>query len=118
MYFVLLPFFFVSKIVDISFVILAYLFFEVSLLSVLQKIFQIEKNKFMFIVIFNPLIIYSVAVLGQLDFIPLTYFAFSLYYLKNKSKRLSILFILLAISSKIILKSFIAQIKETYLLKN
>ena len=102
MYFVLLPFFFVSKIVDISFVILAYLFFEVSLLSVLQKIFQIDKNKFMFIVIFNPLIIYSVAVLGQLDFIPLTYFAFSLYYLKNKSKRLSILFILLAISSKII----------------
>ena len=102
MYFVLLPFFFVSKIVDISFVILAYLFFEVSLLSVLQKIFQIEKNKFMFIVIFNPLIIYSVAVLGQLDFIPLTYFAFSLYYLKNKNKRLSILFILLAISSKII----------------
>ena len=53
MYFVLLPFFFASKIVDISFVILAYLFFEVSLLSVLQKIFQIEKNKFMFIVIFN-----------------------------------------------------------------
>jgi len=102
MYYVLLPFFFVSKFLGISFVIISYLFFEILLLWILQKTFQLDKNKFIFIVILNPLIIYSVAFLGQLDFIPLTYFAFSLYFLKNKNKRFSLLFILFAISSKII----------------
>ena len=102
MYYVLLPFFFVSKFLGISFVIISYLFFEILLLWILQETFQLDKNKFIFIVILNPLIIYSVAFLGQLDFIPLTYFAFSLYFLKNKNKRFSLLFILFAISSKII----------------
>ena len=93
MYYVLLPFFFVSKFLGISFVIISYLFFEILLLWILQKTFQLDKNKFIFIVILNPLIIYSVAFLGQLDFIPLTYFAFSLYFLKKSSTKLLILFI-------------------------
>ncbi|MDB3983835.1 hypothetical protein N9437_03115 [Acidimicrobiia bacterium] len=102
MYFVLIPFFLISKYLGISFVILSYFIFEILLLFVLERLYQVSKNHFILIVIFNPLLIYSIAYLGQLDFIPLTYFAISLYFLKLKNKYLSLIFVILAFSSKII----------------
>ena len=50
----------------------------------------------------NPFLIYSSSFLGQLDFIPLTYLILAIYYLKEKKKYISIFFIVLAFSSKII----------------
>jgi uridine kinase len=102
MYFVLIPFFFFGKFLGISFVVIAYFFFELTLIIILEKIYQVSKNHFIFIVIFNPLLIYSAAYLGQLDFIPLTYFIASLYFLKVKKKYPSLFFIVLAVSSKIV----------------
>jgi len=102
MYFVLIPFFFFGKFLGISFVVIAYFFFELTLIIILEKLYQVSKNHFIFIVIFNPLLIYSAAYVGQLDFIPLTYFIASLYFLKVKKKYPSLFFIVLAISSKII----------------
>lgn len=102
MYFILLPFYLIGNYLGLSYVNLAYLLFEVLLVSLLGKIYQIKKTNFIFILILNPLLIYSVSFLGQLDFIPLTLFLYSLYFLKIKKKYYSILFIILAISSKII----------------
>ena len=54
------------------------------LIYVLQKLFNVSLSNLYFILVLNPLIIYSIGVLGQLDFIPLTFFMISLYYLKDK----------------------------------
>ena len=102
MYFVLLPFYFFSGLFDISFVNLSYLLFEVVLIFLLQKIFNVSISNIYFILIFNPLIIFSVGFLGQLDFIPLTFFIISLYFLRENKKYISILFLTLAFSSKVI----------------
>ncbi len=102
MYFVLLPFYFLGNVLNISFVNLSYLFFEMVLIYVLQKLFNVSLSNLYFILVLNPLIIYSIGVLGQLDFIPLTFFMISLYYLKDKNKYYSIFFIILSLSSKII----------------
>ena len=102
MYFVLLPFYLFSSLFDISFVNLSYLLFEVVLIFLLQKIFNVSISNIYFILIFNPLIIFSVGFLGQLDFIPLTFFLISLYFLRENNKYISILFLTLAFSSKVI----------------
>ena len=102
MYFVLLPFFLIGSSLGISFVILSYLFFEILLIFFLNKTYQVDNNQLIFIVILNPFLIYSSSFLGQLDFIPLTYLILAIYYLKEKKKYISIFFIVLAFSSKII----------------
>ncbi len=102
MYFVLLPFSFLGKMISISFVNLSYLFFEILMIFSLKKMFNFSEKNLYFILILNPLFIYSISILGQLDFIPLSFFIISLYFLKEKNKYLSILFIVLALSSKII----------------
>lgn len=102
MYFVLLPFYFLGSLVGISFVNLSYLFFEIVMFFVLHKVFIISYKNLYFLVIFNPLIIYSIGFLGQLDLIPLTFFLISLYYLKIKNKFHSLFYIILAYSTKII----------------
>ena len=102
MYFVLLPFYFLGSLLNISFVNLSYLFFEIILIYFLQKLFNFSLSGLYFILLLNPLIIYSISILGQLDFIPLTFFMISLYYLKDKDKYYSIFFIVLSLSSKII----------------
>ena len=62
------------------------------LIYVLQKLFNVSLSNLYFILVLNPLIIYSIGILGQLDFIPLTFFMISLYYLKDKNKYYSIFF--------------------------
>ena len=102
MYFVLLPFYFIAKLLSISFVNLSYLFFEILMIFIIKKIFNISNKNLYVILVLNPLFIYSISILGQLDFIPLSFFLISLYFLKIKNKYLSILFICLSLSSKII----------------
>ncbi len=102
MYIVLLPFYFIANIFNVSFVNLSYLVIEVLLIYVLKEIFNVSNKNLYLILILNPLLIYSIGILGQLDFIPLTFFIFSLYFLKQKNKNLSILFLVLSFSSKII----------------
>tara|TARA_B100000676_G_C18085267_1_gene854506 strand:- start:253 stop:2193 length:1941 start_codon:yes stop_codon:yes gene_type:complete len=102
MYFVLLPFFYLGKILSVSFINLSYLFFEILMIFTLKKIFNFSLKNLYLILVLNPLFIYSIAILGQLDFIPLSFFIISLYYLKEKNKYSSIIFIVLALSSKII----------------
>lgn len=102
MYFVLLPFYFVSNLLSVSFVNLSYLFFEILIIFVLRRMFNISDKNLSIVLILNPLFIYSISILGQLDFIPLSFFLFSLYFLKLKNKYLSILFIAFSLSSKII----------------
>ena len=84
MYFVLLPFFYLGKILSVSFINLSYLFFEILMIFTLKKIFNFSLKNFYLILVLNPLFIYSIAILGQLDFIPLSFFIISLYYLKEK----------------------------------
>jgi len=102
MYFVLLPFYFISNLFNISFVNLSYLVFELILIFTLKEIFKISDKNLYLILILNPLLIYSIGILGQLDFIPLTFFMISLYFLKEKNKNYSIMFLILSFSSKII----------------
>ena len=102
MYFLLLPFYLIGSSLGISFVILSYLFFEILLIFFLNKTYQVDNNQLIFIVILNPFLIYSSSILGQLDFIPLTYLILAIYYLKEKKKYISIFFVILAFSSKII----------------
>lgn len=102
MYFVLLPFYFIASFFGISFVNLSYFFFEIVLIILLKKIFNTSLKHLYFLVVLNPLIIYSMAYLGQLDLVPLSFFLISLYFLKEKKKFESIFFIILALSSKII----------------
>lgn len=102
MYFALLPFYFIGYSLGISFVILAYLFFEVLLIYFLNKTYLIEINKLIFILVLNPFLIYSSSFIGQLDFIPLTYLVIAVFFLKEKKKYFSISFVVLAFSSKII----------------
>ena len=73
------------------------------------------------ILVLNPVIIYSIGILGQLDFIPLTFFMTSLYYLKNKEKYYSIFFLILSLTTKIvflillpIIVLYFLKIDETY----
>ena len=70
--------------------------------SLSNKTYQVDNNQLIFIVILNPFLIYSSSILGQLDFIPLTYLILAIYYLKEKKKYISIFFVILAFSSKII----------------
>ncbi len=102
MYFVLLPFYFFSSLLSVSFVNLSYLFFEILMIFILRRMFNISDKNLSIVLILNPLFIYSISILGQLDFIPLSFFLFSLYFLKLKNKYLSILFIAFSLSSKII----------------
>jgi len=102
MYFVLLPFYFIGNLFNISFVNLSYLVFELILIFTLKEIFKISDKNLYLILILNPLLIYSIGTLGQLDFIPLTFFMISLYFLKEKNKYYSIMFLVLSFSSKII----------------
>ena len=102
MYFILLPFYFAGGFLKVSFVNLSYLFFEIILIYLLQKAFSISKKNLIFILVLNPLLIYSVGILGQLDFIPLTLFITSLYFLRQKNKRYSLFFLILSFSTKII----------------
>ena len=102
MYFVLLPFYFFSNLLSVSFVNLSYLFFEILMIFILRRMFNISDKNLSIVLILNPLFIYSISILGQLDFIPLSFFLFSLYFLKLKNKYLSILFIAFSLSSKII----------------
>ena len=74
MYFVLLPFYFIGNLFNISFVNLSYLVFEIILIYTLKEIFKISEKNLYLILVLNPLLIYSIGILGQLDFIPLTFF--------------------------------------------
>jgi len=111
MYFVLLPFYFIASFLGVSFINLSYFFFEVMLIILLKRIFNTSLNHLYFLVVLNPLIIYSMGYLGQLDLIPLSFFLISLYFLKEKKKFESIFFIILALSSKII---FIILLPRNY----
>ena len=84
MYFILLPFSFIGGFLNLSFINLGYLFFEIILIYLLQKTFSISKRNLIFILVLNPLLIYSIGILGQLDFVPLTLFITSLYFLRQK----------------------------------
>ena len=121
MYFVLLPFYFIASFLNFSFVNLSYLFFEILLIFILRKLFNISFENLYLILVLNPVIIYSIGILGQLDFIPLTFFMVSLYYLKNKEKYYSIFFLILSLTTKIvflillpIIVLYFLKIDETY----
>ncbi len=102
MYFVMLPFYFIGSIFQVSFTNLTYLFFEILLVYTLKKTFKLNENQLLLIVILNPVIIFSIGILGQLDFIPLTFFALSLLKLKENKKEMSIGYLLLAASTKVV----------------
>ena len=102
MYFILLPFYFVGKLLNLSFINLSYLFFEMILIYLLQKTFSISKRNLIFVLVLNPLLIYSIGILGQLDFVPLTLFITSLYFLRQKNEINSLFFLVLSFSTKII----------------
>ena len=92
MYFTLLPFYFIGGLFNVSFINLSYLIFEIILIYLLQKTFSISKRNLIFILVLSPLLIYSIGILGQLDFIPLTLFVASLYFLRQKNKTYSLFF--------------------------
>ena len=102
MYFILLPFYFIGELLNLSFVNLSYLFFEMILIYLLQKTFSISKKNLIFVLVLNPLLIYSIGILGQLDFVPLTLFITSLYFLRQKNEINSLFFLVLSFSTKII----------------
>ena len=102
MYFILLPFYFIGELLNLSFVNLGYLFFEIILIYLLQKTFSISKRNLIFVLVLNPLLIYSIGILGQLDFVPLTLFITSLYFLRQKNKINSLFFLVLSFSTKVI----------------
>ena len=102
MYFILLPFYFIGKLLNLSFINLSYLFFEMILIYLLQKTFSISKRNLIFVLVLNPLLIYSIGILGQLDFVPLTLFITSLYFLRKKNEINSLFFLVLSFSTKII----------------
>ncbi|MDA7547850.1 hypothetical protein N8812_01990 [Acidimicrobiia bacterium] len=102
MYFILLPFYFIGGLLNLSFINLSYLFFEIILIYLLQKTFSISKRNLIFVLVLNPLLIYSIGILGQLDFIPLTLFIASLSFLRQKNKMYSLFFVILSFSTKII----------------
>ncbi len=107
MYFILIPFYFVGSFLGVSFVNLTYLFFEVILIYFITKTFNVSSNSLLLILIFNPFVIYSIGILGQLDFIPLTFFIISIYFLKINKKNKSIFFLVIAFSTKIIFIVFL-----------
>ena len=102
MYFVILPFFFIGSLSGLSFITFAYLFFEILLIYIFDKIFKLSPNEIIIGIILNPVIVFSIGVLGQLDLIPLTFFALSLLKLKENKKILSIIFLIIATSTKIV----------------
>ena len=102
MFVFLLPSYFVSYITDFSIVNLTYLLFEIILISTFKKIYDLKEDYLLLIIILNPVIIYSVGILGQLDFIPFTFFVLSLLKLKENKKYQSIIYLLIAGSTKII----------------
>jgi len=102
MYFVLVPFYFLGQILNLSFVNMSYLVCELILIFLLKEAFSISQKNILLILILNPVLIYSAGILGQLDFIPLTLFIVSLYFLRLQKKNYSLLFLILAFSTKII----------------
>ena len=102
MYFVILPFFFIGSLSGFSFITFAYLFFEILLIYIFDKIFKLSPNEIIIGIILNPVIVFSIGVLGQLDLIPLTFFALYLLKLKENKKILSIIFLIIATSTKIV----------------
>jgi uridine kinase len=102
MYFIVLPFYFIANIFQISFVNLTYFVFELLLINVLKRAFGLNSQTVLAILILNPILIYSAGILGQLDFIPLTLFLYSLFEIKIKNKYKSLFFLILSLSSKII----------------
>ena len=101
-YFVILPFFFIGSLSGLSFITFADLFFEILLIYIFDKIFKLSPNEIIIGIILNPVIVFSIGVLGQLDLIPLTFFALSLLKLKENKKILSIIFLIIATSTKIV----------------
>ena len=102
MYFIVLPFYFIANIFQISFVNLTYFVFDLLLINVLKRAFGLNPQTLLAILILNPILIYSAGILGQLDFIPLTLFLYSLFEIKIKNKYKSLFFLILSLSSKII----------------
>lgn len=102
MYLFLLPWFLIGSIIEISFINLSYLICEVLLIYTLKKFYNLNEINLTLIVLLNPVIIYSMGFLGQLDFIPLTFFIFSLLKLKESNKYYALVFLVIAASMKII----------------
>lgn len=102
MYLFLLPWFLIGSIIEISFINLSYLICEVLLIYTLKKFYNLNEINLTLIVLLNPVIIYSMGFLGQLDFIPLTFFTFSLLKLKESNKYYALVFLVIAASMKII----------------
>lgn len=102
MYILLLPAFLITSFFNISFVNLTYLIFEIALIYGLKQTFTFTNQQLIPILLLNPVMIYSIGFLGQLDFIPLTFFIYSLFFLKNKKKYISLTFLIIASSTKII----------------
>ena len=100
MYLFLLPFFSFSKLFSVSFIIISYIFAELILLKLLKSFFDIDIKKLIFPIVLNPIIIYSVAIKGYLDFIPLLFFIGCLYNLKNKNYILAMLLLALGVGTK------------------
>jgi len=102
MYLFLLPFFHISELFSVSFIIISYIFTELILLKLLKSLFDIETNKLIFPIVLNPIIIYSVAIKGYLDFIPLLFFIACLYNLKNKKYSSAMWLLALGVGTKVV----------------
>ena len=102
MYLFLLPFFHISKLFSVSFIIISYIFTELILLKLLRSFFDVEINKLIFPIVLNPIIIYSVALKGYLDFIPLLFFIACLYNLKNKKYSPAMWLLALGVGTKVV----------------
>ena len=102
MYLFLLPFFHISKLFSVSFIIISYIFTELILLKLLKSFFDVEINKLIFPIVLNPIIIYSVAIKGYLDFIPLLFFIACLYNLKNKKYSSAMWLLALGVGTKVV----------------
>ena len=102
MYLFLLPFFHISKLFSISFTIISYILAELILLKFLKSFFEIKYEKLIFPIVLNPIIVYSVAIKGYLDFIPLLFFVGCLFYLKNKKFTYAMSLFALGVGTKVV----------------
>lgn len=103
MYLFLLPFFHISKLFSVSFIILSYVCVELILLKFLKSFFDVNLSKLIIPIVLNPIIIYSVAIKGYLDFIPLLFFLACLYHLKNKKYSYAMSILALGVGTKAVL---------------
>ncbi len=117
MYFFLVPFFFIAKLLSLSFIILSYIFVEIFVLKLLMNFFDTEIENLILPVVLNPIIIYSVVFKGYLDFIPLVFFILCLNNFKNKKHELAIFYLALGIGTKVVL-ILILPLLITYIYKN